>query len=198
MEEDEELGLSESNEDGLQTLLHDVEDLLESSGIGNSTDDAIHKDGRKGTEKLTPRNCQKSIHQSLSAMNAPSELREATALLLQSSLLDDTTALLLTRKILDQPMEEADELPIEQSNDSDGKSHHDNEEAVGEEEANTNTQEDATESGTSNDDAVVFPTTEDETTQKDESTSLLGASSENDEILKPSIFTMHSMTPPEE
>lgn len=50
---------------------------------------------------ITPRT-RNSIQQQLAAMNAPSELREATALLLQSTLLDEDTARLLTRDILDQ------------------------------------------------------------------------------------------------
>jgi hypothetical protein len=47
---------------------------------------------------------QSRVLASLKSLNAPSELREATALLLQSSLLDSVTASLLNSKIMDQPV----------------------------------------------------------------------------------------------
>ena len=45
---------------------------------------------------------QSRVMASLKSLNAPSELREATALLLQSSLLDSVTASLLNSKIMEQ------------------------------------------------------------------------------------------------
>ena len=47
---------------------------------------------------------QSRVMASLKSLNAPSELREATALLLQSSLLDSVTASLLNSKIMEQPV----------------------------------------------------------------------------------------------
>jgi hypothetical protein len=47
---------------------------------------------------------QSRVLASLKSLNAPSELREATALLLQSSLLDSVTAGLLNSKIMEQPV----------------------------------------------------------------------------------------------
>lgn len=50
---------------------------------------------------------QSRVMASLKSLNAPSELREATALLLQSSLLDSVTASLLNSKIMEQHVNSA-------------------------------------------------------------------------------------------
>merc|ERR1712032_16958 len=79
---------------------------------------------------------RQSIQASLVEMNAPQELKEATALLMQSSLLDETTARLLTSDILTSedsgeephcaggvgtPHSETEELPSEETSLLSGK-----------------------------------------------------------------------------
>lgn len=159
LEEDEEMGMGHTDSTGgLQSLLDNVEDLLENGrsdaavDTGGTTEaetamnttvdgaeeqktdcatfdaseqneisdySAVEEEEAKATAissaskdtdisaVITPRT-RNSIQQQLAAMNAPSELREATALLLQSTLLDEDTARLLTKDILDQTIEEED------------------------------------------------------------------------------------------
>ncbi|KAL7539683.1 hypothetical protein ACHAXR_009488 [Thalassiosira sp. AJA248-18] len=194
LEEDEELGQTDSNEDGLQSLLGNVEDLLESTG---DADSITADDGRR--EKLTPRTYRKSIQQSLESMDAPTELRQATALLLQSTLLDETTARLLTTDILDQPLEVGDGSLDEK--DGEGEVHVDiDEDAVGGEESKQSPEDVAGCEEADGVDCVDSLTGHDApaSLQPLESTLLLAASSNNDDMLRPSIFTMHSMSPEEE
>ena len=135
-------------------------------------------------------------------MNAPTELREATALLLQSSLLDEDTARLLTSDILDQPMsmegaslDKNDDAGEEDHNDEDTQSNDESKQPP--ENADDCEEDTGAESPTKGNDASpssgVANTIigEEETQEPSESTSLLTASSRNDEMLRPSIFTMH-------
>ena len=150
LEEDEEMGMDHTDSTGgLQSLLDNVEDLLENgrsdaavdTGGATEAETAMNTTAEEqktdcatfnaceqneisdcsaveegeaestaissaskdtGTSAVITPRTRNSIQQQLAAMNAPSELREATALLLQSTLLDEDTARLLTRDILDQ------------------------------------------------------------------------------------------------
>ncbi len=169
---------------------------------------------RSGEEGLTTGNIKYINHatlpqtfrpskvlRSLKAMNAPSELRQATALLLQSSLLDEDTANLLTRDILDQHTEGAFPDAIDDDEEGDG-------EGDGEEEGKNEGQIDPvglasldqsqslTESAiTANNDAEVIPPESENTTTFSEVSYLFAPPNVIDEMLRPSIFTMHSMSP---
>jgi hypothetical protein len=179
LEGDEELGDGESSDNGIDTLLDDVEGLIERrdrAKSGSST--AYHRDAVIDQEK-TPAN---RVLGSLKNMDAPRELCDATALLLQSTLLDEDTAMLLTRDIMnlsvndDEPSAsgtvETDHL-LPESNycDEEGATQDDdinmNEEIV--DEAAPNESLDMPRDGT------IMTT-------------------ENEKMLKPSIFTMHSFT----
>lgn len=166
MEEDEEMGRNDS-ERGLQSLLDDVGVLLESNSgsVDGSATDGKFGSGTGGASTRSG----KSIQEKLEAIDAPTELRQATALLLQSSLLDETTALLLTSDILEQPLDDEsnsveddrDEMEVDVSAAVAGA---DEEESVDQ------------------DDEIV-PT---------EASALLSPSTRNEEMLRPSIFTMLS------
>mmetsp|Transcript_18137 Transcript_18137/g.39204 ORF Transcript_18137/g.39204 Transcript_18137/m.39204 type:complete len:541 (-) Transcript_18137:332-1954(-) len=215
LEEDEELGHTDSsNEDGLQSLLDNVGDLLDSSddaisttaGVGQKENDSatVGKD-KKNNDAVTPRTrtYRKSIQESLEAMNAPTELRQATALLLQSSLLDEVTARLLTSDILDQPMEdgyldenddEGEEGRIDEDIDEESQGYDESKQSPDDvddcEEAN------AAEPPTAGNDAATSSDVANTTIGKGEmqepsESALLLAASKNDEMLRPSIFTMH-------
>ncbi|KAL7549821.1 hypothetical protein ACHAWF_013083 [Thalassiosira exigua] len=210
LEEDEELGGSDSN-DGLRSLLVDVEGLLEGEDVDGPSASRRREDsstagadpGADHQQQPTPRTLyRKSVQESLRAMDAPRELRAATALLLQSTLLDEDTARLLTSDILEQPLEpeargddkgggaertggeDASPYEVEQKlppEDSDDRESAAEEEPLSNHEPSTG--ENATTSG--------------ETAEPSESTSLLMAPSKNDDMLRPSIFTMHSTSPPD-
>ena len=92
LEEDEELGDGESVDDGIDTLLSDVEGLLE---------DRSEHSKRSKTAMKAATQVESRVFSSLKEMKAPKELREATALLMSSCLLDESTAMLLTRDIMD-------------------------------------------------------------------------------------------------
>lgn len=192
-EEEEELERTDSNDDGLQSLLDNY--LGNSSEHDSSTSSAImagrganyltSSDTSSGglPNRILPRSqyhCSK-ILASLDASNAPVELRQATALLLQSSLLDESTARLLTSDILNQPLEGGGETLGETN-------------VIGEEHQNVETTlgfEDTTNSSSVHD---LCGNSEDASTT---TTALLRpATSVVD--LRPSIFTMHSMSPPNE
>lgn len=234
LEEDEELGRTDSTDDGLQSLLDNVEDFLESNSGGDPTkSSSVAKDdgqreeiesaapgNDKSINNFTPRSKnRKSIQESLEAMDAPTELRQATALLLQSTLLDEDTAWLLTSDILDLPIEDAGgdgSLDNENINEGGGGEGHIDDEQIegdGEESKQTLEEDDVagedqnvTETLTAgNNDALTSSAAADTTTaegentqEPSESTSLLASSSkEIDDMLRPSIFTMHSMPPDE-
>ena len=199
LEGDEEAGLAESGDDGLQALLANVGDLLEGGGDAGGG----AKGGRKGGEDPPPDESagvgasapharRKSVRESLEAMNAPTELRQATALLLQSTLLDENTARLLTSNILDRPME-----PGSLDHDGDGGEGHTDEDILdrkgskrspedldGREEAVVEKSPKGVPKGGDASASLGEP-------QPLESTSLLPAS-KVDEMSRPSIFTMHS------
>ena len=190
LEEDEELGGSTGlNEDGLQSLLDNVEDFLE-----DDAEDAVatEDDASQRERASTVRNCDTNINtatprctvqKQLEELNAPRELQQATALLLQSTLLDEDTARLLTNDILlDQPAE------------NDKKGGHGIDDCIRSDEESAQSQEvgSTAENHTT---TVANDTTiaeGEEAQQPPESTSLLSPSSENDDMLRPSIFTMHS------
>ena len=196
LEEDEELGRSYSSEDGLQSILND-DDILESSDDGHERG-VIRNDGR--TNKLpkpisfTPKRQQRSIQETLIAMDAPWELRQATALLLQSSLLDESTARLLTSDILDQSLEvePTDEdhggtEELEDKNNEDSKHAKEISDRPGQdakEKERTPHTSSAENQSTPRDVTIV-----EEAAPSSESLSLQSAS-KNEELLRPSIFTM--------
>jgi hypothetical protein len=194
-EDEEALERAESNDDGLQSL---IENFLESSGGDQGTSSAIAKqranrgvsDKSKGSNSIMPRaHRNNNILESLNASNAPVELRQATALLLQSSLLDESTARLLTSDILNQPLEGGGTVDNETTSDV-GEVHQ-------KVETTNSDLEDPQQHSLENDGGSC----------EEASTLTLGLSdSENasttlppvtsvDEILRPSIFTMHSMSP---
>lgn len=188
LEEDEEIGQTDSN-DGLSSLLDNVGDLLENDDgaaavAGTVPEESVRSESDSlHSNPVTPRT-YRSIQQSLEEMDAPSELRQATALLLQSTLLDEDTARLLTHDILDQPMEVAEKAERYMVDDDviegDGQTKQSSEDchdaAVAEE---SQTEDDVY--------ASVKTDEEEESTAKVPPT-------ENDDMLRPSIFTMHSQS----
>jgi hypothetical protein len=215
--EDEELGDS-SDEGRLRSLL----DKYESSGGPDNRSAKLKRSGGKGVvvtsplvvrppppdkgiDHITPpQTFQTSkVLASLKAMNAPSELRQATALLLQSSLLDEVTASLLTRDILDQPMEGGSPDAV----DDDGGGGEEQEEEKQQEEGHTQSSqidpikhESLDQLQILNESAIVanndaVPPGNDDTTTLSEVPYLFAPPSVTDEMLRPSIFTMHSMSP---
>mmetsp|Transcript_22762 Transcript_22762/g.29176 ORF Transcript_22762/g.29176 Transcript_22762/m.29176 type:complete len:207 (+) Transcript_22762:156-776(+) len=203
------------NNDGLQSLLENVEDLMESSshdatGAKNSiaAEEISTNPASKVPSDTTPsRPYRKSIQETLESMNAPSELREATALLLQSSLLDEDTARLLTSDILDQPLEEeAARGSLEEKEEEEGEGRVvGKDEMLGRQESKQSSDEDyigvvdMDESADSTTEDNAIESTEDQNeAQPSESTTLLSAPSINDEMLRPSIFTIHPTTPPKD
>ena len=126
-------------------------------------------------------------------MDAPKELRQATALLLQSTLLDESTARLLTSDILEQPIEEEGVSPKEDNDEGD-----DNKPDNGESVPTSRADENNTEAPL----LVSIPssppppppiTTEQYPVTNDTAPLLSPTPTENDDMLQPSIFTMHSM-----
>ena len=187
LEEDEELGGSTGlNEDGLQSLLDNVEDLLD-----DDAEDAAAQRERASTVRNNDKDIAnvmpRSVQKQLEELNAPRELQQATALLLQSTLLDEDTARMLTNDILDQPAESDNAEVKEGGHGIDDCIRSDEESA--ENHAITVENDTTTAEG-------------EEELQPSESTSLLSVSTENDDMLRPSIFTMHSgslnsMSPPD-
>jgi hypothetical protein len=180
LEGDEELGDGESSDNGIDTLLDDVEGLIERrdrAKSGSST--AYHRDAVIDQEK-TPAN---RVLGSLKNMDAPRELCDATALLLQSTLLDEDTAMLLTRDIMnlsvndDEPCAsgtvETDHL-LPESN------YCDEEGATQDHYINMNESE------------IVDKAAPNESLDMPRDGTIM--TTENEEMLKPSIFTMHSFT----
>lgn len=179
LEGDEELGDGESSDNGIDTLLDDVEGLIERrdrAKSGSST--AYHRDAVIDQEK-TPAN---RVLGSLKNMDAPRELCDATALLLQSTLLDEDTAMLLTRDIMnlsvndDEPSAsgtvETDHL-LPESN------YYDEEGATQDHDINMNEE-------------IVDEAAPNESLDMPRDGTIM--TTENEEMLKPSIFTMHSFT----
>ena len=186
LEEDEELGGSSGlNEDGLQSLLDNVEDLLD-----DAEDAAVQRERAstvRNNDKVIGTVMPRSVQKQLEELNAPRELQQATALLLQSTLLDEDTARLLTNDILDQPAEN-DNAEVEEGG-------HGTEDCIRSDEESAENHAITVENDTTTAEG-------EEELQPSESTSLLSVSSENDDMLRPSIFTMHSgslnsMSPPE-
>lgn len=147
----------------------------------------------RGEDDIVNPRTRKSLQEQLLALNAPSELRQATALLLQSTLLDELTARLLTSDILEQPIEEEGVSPEDDGDDTPG-----NEESVptrGDDDNDENNT-DAPESPL----LVAIPTsppppppiTEQYPATTDTAPLLSPTPTENDDMLQPSIFTMHS------
>jgi hypothetical protein len=204
LEEDEELGDPTDEGRLVQSLL----DKYESGGGGRDEKSAkLKRIGGKGlavgdvdkdTERAAPpRTVQASeVLTSLRAMNAPFELRQATALLLQSSLLDEVTANLLTRNILDQPM---DGGPPDDDGGGGGGAGDGRDQsqidAFGPESIDQS--HGLTESGitANNDDAETIPPGNEDATSSSEVPYLFAPPSVIEEMLRPSIFTMHSMSP---
>ena len=195
LEEDEELGGSTGlNEDGLQSLLDNVEDLLD-----DDAEDAAAQRERASTvrnnDKVIGTVMPRSVQKQLEELNAPRELQQATALLLQSTLLDEDTARMLTNDILDQPAESDNAEVKEEGHGIDDCIRRDEESAQSREVGST----------AENHATIANDTTTaegEEELQPSESTSLLSVSTENDDMLRPSIFTMHSgslnsMSPPD-
>jgi len=147
----------------------------------------------------TPRT-RKTLQEQLLAMDAPKELRQATALLLQSTLLDESTARLLTSDILEQPIEEeGGPLPSGEDNNDDGDKTPDNGESIPTQ-GNDDNDENNTDAPKSpllvsipSSPPPPLPTTERHPATSDSAPLLSPTPTENDDMLKPSIFTMHSM-----
>lgn len=189
LEEDEELGRTDSSE-GLQSLLDNVEDLLEEDAAsGDGGDDAKGGgDAPPGTARVALASTR-SVQESLRDANAPRELRQATAVLLAGNLLDETTARLLTNDIM--------ELEAGSREDVDG-----GEGQAGERIPVEGESEEPREDPDGREDAsAIAPTAKEDTRPSapssppppppsSESTVLLPASP-MDEMLRPSIFTMN-------
>ena len=196
LEEDEELGGSTGlNEDGLQSLLDNVEDLLD-----DDAEDAAAQRERASTVRNNDKDIAnvmpRSVQKQLEELNAPRELQQATALLLQSTLLDEDTARMLTNDILDQPAESDNAEVKEEGHGIDDCIRSDEESAQSREGGSTAENHAIT---VENDTTTAEG---EEELQPSESTSLLSVSTENDDMLRPSIFTMHSgslnsMSPPD-
>lgn len=205
LEEDEELGRTDSSEDGLQTLLHDVEGLLDDDDDPSSSPKAAAGKGnvqsvRKSSPTSTPRTDRKSVEETLQAMDAPKELRQATALLLQTSLVDETTARLLASDILDQPMEGGPSEDIgDQAEEKDNAAIED-EPKESTEDVKTNDESITPAGGNGSSSSLnehvnttVSTIGDDETQQEPpaSTTSGFSPSFKTNEMLRPSIFTMH-------
>ena len=198
LEEDDEFGDPTDKARLVQSLL----DKYESSGGPDDKSAKLKRIGGKGLvvgnvkdpDHSNPRKFQRSkVLTSLKAMNAPSELRQATALLLQSSLLDEVTANLLTRDILDRPMEGAS--PNDDGEEGGGAG--DGQEQIHIDPVGPETidqSQSLTESGIiSNNDAEIAPPGNEDTTSSSEVPYLFAPPSVVDEMLRPSIFTLHSV-----
>jgi hypothetical protein len=191
-EDEEELERTDSNDDGLQSLL---ENFLENSGERNTNSPIAGRsvnrrssDYSEGPNRVTPRSRQNNILESLGASNAPMELRQATALLLQSSLLDEITARLLTSDILNQPLECGETID---ETIGKGEERQTIETSVGFEDPNNLSASGNDHRGSCEDvSSLGLPETQ--------STTSLRPVMSADEILRPSIFTMHSMSPPDQ
>ena len=201
LEEDEELGDPTDKEGLVQSLL----DKYERSGGPDNRSAKSKRIGGKGVavgsvkdpDRTTPpRKLQTSkVLTSLKAMNAPSELRQATALLLQSCLLDEVTANLLTRDILDHPMEGASRNDDAEEGGGAGDGQEQIQiDPVGPESIDQS--QSLTEYGKiSNNYAEITPPGNKDTTSSSEVPYLFAPPSVINEVLRPSIFTMHSMSP---
>lgn len=130
----------------------------------------------------------------LKKMDAPKELYDATALLLQSSLLDEDTAMLLTKDIMELSANDEPSTTIDQAD----KSSPDKTlcASVIHSSSNDSRKEDESNQGTDLSEETSVNIHEEEISN--ETSALLATSTENEEMLKPSIFTMHSVTPNEE
>merc|ERR1712194_309134 len=177
LEEDEELGHADSNEH--EVLLSLVENLCQGDPAAVAATAVIATENSGHKEKSSVATPQRSVEESLASLNAPTELRRATALMLGVGLVDENTARLLTNNILDQPIEPGGCLE-ENSNA---------EEIAGREEAKHSSEDLDRKEGTIN-----APTS-----------SLTNAppafpppSPPSTTVLKPSIFTMHAMSPPKD
>lgn len=182
LEEDEELGDSDALDNGIDTLINDVDALLESrerSGRGLQNNEIMNlgAQARSGDR----------VFGSLKKMDAPKELYDATALLLQSSLLDEDTAMLLARDIMELSGNgESSTLTdsvgaITKNADTEGATQEVSEIDVGVPETLLGTSHEAN-----------------EVAEADETSAFLATSTVNEEMLKPSIFTMHSISASEE
>ena len=186
LEEDEEAGDGDSTDNGIDTLLENVEGLIESRDsamLANSTA------AERKHAKATPRSGER-VFGSLKKMDAPKELCDATALLLQSSLLDEDTAMLLTRDIME----------LSANDDADATGSKQSSSIVPDEALNTPI------SGDQHDDSNIDSTREDDTMQEDSnqdetdeelgpnetSALLIKKSTENEEMLKPSIWNIQT------
>ena len=174
-EEDEEVG----------SLLDNVEDLLldessspsprkESKGLPimqeSNYDDSSSNRGRN-VNALKTKSPGKEVHEESSGDDLPYELRQARALLLESCLLDETTASLLTSDMLHHLSNER------QTNDDDDADQGLNDSIAEEDQVEID------------DEAPAHVATE---------SSLLFPTNPNDQVLQPSIFTMHSTSLEEE
>ena len=196
LEEDEELGDGESSDNGLDSLLQDVEGLLESREKSGNTST---KQQRKSSLSRRAAPSSSGIFGSLREMNAPKELYDATALLLQSSLLDEATARLLAKDIMelsaadehsDPGSSNGGEVPneaLDQSvNDEEGVAEVANDQSNNVSDGSCeNEQEDPKQ--TDHDEERSLQTEE---RVPDETSALLQTTIQNEEMLKPSIFTM--------
>ncbi|KAL7506489.1 hypothetical protein ACHAXN_003772 [Cyclotella atomus] len=188
LEEDEELGDRDASDNGIDTLIDDVDALLEKRDRRGRKLSELHSDTVSSREKKQIQKGDRVLG-SLKKMDAPKELYDATALLLQSSLLDENTAMLLTRDIMelsanDEPPSTSGPLQDEAMDAAVATDAEANVIKNGgpldEEETNihTNTLE-------------AYCTNED-SENPTETSALLSTSIENEDMLKPSIFTMHS------
>lgn len=195
LEEDEELGDGDASDNGIDTLIDDVDALLENRDRRGRKLPRLRPDTISSRE-TTPSRRRGQVLGSLRKMDAPKELYDATALLLQSSLLDEDTAILLTQDIMElsandkrpntnvtMPSETTDTTEAANADANAVK----NISPLNEEEKKLHTSNDL-EAPCTNEDGEHFT----------ETSALISASIENEDMLKPSIFTMHSFSATEE
>lgn len=188
-DEEEEAGDGDSTDNGIDTLLDNVEGLLESRDRAmpaNSTTAAVTTGCKQA--KVAPRSGEQ-VFGALKKMDAPKELYDATALLLQSSLLDDDTAMLLTRDIM--------ELSV--NDDADATANKNSGFIIPDAVQNAtipNEQHDVSNISSTREETKSEDVHQDETndeTKPSETTALLkNVSTENEEMLKPSIWNMQT------
>lgn len=156
------MGDGESLDEGIDTLLSDVEGLLD--------DRTDHSQRGKTAMKVATQD-KSRVFSSLKEMEAPKELQEATALLMSSCLLDESTAMLLTRDIMDLTAKNSSAAGSNDGQEEDYDTSHKD---------NIRLQEEAKQDNTE----VIT------SKESDETMSLLKASV-NEDMLQPSIWNIH-------
>ncbi len=192
LEEDEEIG---SLLDNVEDLLLDDDSPAHSSnkttkGRSLMPESDVDVSPTKGGQKVAASKVESPGNESDEESHGddlPSELRAARALLLESSLLDETTASLLTSDMLNHMSNERE------ADDDDDDSDHDLDESRIDDGHNIETNDEENQYHPVSDAHEDF----DEQVEEREAhiateSSLLFPTSPSDQVLQPSIFTMHS------